>query len=258
MNVGALGLLAPLLGRFGWRAILLVALALLAFQYFGQCPGTTTAPYQGAAPETSEPGTAVETAEDELTRFTGFVFDDVQTNWQEDFGARGERYAPARIVVYRQAVSSECGTTSSAVGPFYCPLDRKVYIDMSFYEELRRRFGAPGDFAQAYVIGHEVGHHVQNLAGTLESGTSRESVQVELQADCLAGVWARDAERRGLLEIGDLEEALGAAAAIGDDRIQAQTTGQIREESFTHGSSEQRVAAFRRGYQGGEMRACGI
>src|SRR5690606_5004874 len=143
-----------------------------------------------------------------------------------------------------------CGSASSAVGPFYCPLDRKVYIDLSFYDDLRRRFGAPGDFAQAYVIAHEVGHHVQNQRGLLGRGEV-DSIQVELQADCLAGAWARSADARGLVEVGDVDEALHAAAQIGDDTIQRRTQGRVQPETWTHGSAAQRSSAFRRGLGGG-------
>lgn len=160
-------------------------------------------------------------------------------------------------MVFRGAVDSACGTTSAAVGPFYCPLDRKVYIDLGFYTELSRRFGAPGDFAQAYVIAHEVGHHIQNLRGVLNQSEG-DSVETELQADCLAGVWAASADRRDLLEIGDVEEALGAAAAIGDDTLQKKTQGYVQPETWTHGSSRQRVGAFRKGKSGGTAAACGL
>jgi predicted metalloprotease len=157
--------------------------------------------------------------------------------------------------MYNDAVASACGRTSSAVGPFYCPVDQEVYIDLSFYRELQGRFGAPGDFAEAYVIAHEVGHHLQRLRGDLAPEGS-SSVALELQADCLAGAWAKHAEKRGLLETGDVGEALGAASAIGDDRIQQETTGRVRPDQFTHGSSKQRAEAFRRGYDGGEIASC--
>ena len=249
MGGGGLGMLLPLAGRFGWKGVLIVGAIVLAVQY---CPGMMS----GGGDGTRAPATTP--AEDELVQFTGFVFDDIQASWVDDFERQGERYPMARIVVYRDAVRSGCGTTSSAVGPFYCPTDGKVYIDLSFYQELQRRFGAPGDFAQAYVIAHELGHHIQNVEGRIHSSSNAESVQVELQADCLAGAWARDAERRGLIEPGDIGEAMAAAAAIGDDRIQQQTTGRINQESWTHGSSEQRQAAWRRGYEGGTLAACGI
>ena len=252
LNLGAIGMLAPLLGRFGWRGILIVAAIVIASQFL-ECPGGANR--HGAVPPAEQEDQA---GEEELVDFTEFVFDDVQASWKDDFDKRGKTYQPAGIVLYRQGVSSECGTASSAVGPFYCPLDSKVYLDLSFYGELHRKFGAPGDFAQAYVIGHELGHHVQNQLGALESRSNQESVQVELQADCLAGVWAKSAEGRDLLESGDLREAMDAAAAIGDDRMQERATGRIRKESWTHGSSEQRQAAFDRGFQGATLDACGL
>jgi len=159
-------------------------------------------------------------------------------------------------VLFTSSIGSACGSASAAVGPFYCPIDRKVYIDLSFYEMLRRRFGAPGDFAQAYVIAHEVGHHVQNLRGLLGRGEV-SSVPTELQADCLAGAWARDAQRRNLLEVGDVDEALNAASQIGDDTIQRKTQGRVQPETWTHGSAAQRSGAFRKGLEGGPG-ACGL
>jgi hypothetical protein len=157
-------------------------------------------------------------------------------------------------------VDSACGLASAAVGPFYCPSDSKVYIDLRFYEELRRKFGAPGDFAQAYVIAHEIGHHVQNLRGELsgsnKAGDQGGAVRTELQADCYAGVWAHDAQIREVLEVGDVEEALGAAAAIGDDTLQRRSEGTVRPESWTHGSAEQRVRWFERGLSAGDIAAC--
>jgi hypothetical protein len=176
-------------------------------------------------------------------------------------------YEHPTLVLFSDEVSSACGMTSAAVGPFYCPRDHKVYIDLSFYADLDRQFGAPGDFAQAYVIAHEVGHHVQNLLGEFDraaqlrsSGASPNAISVrqELQADCLAGVWGHYAAERNRLEPGDLEEGLNAAAAIGDDRIQRKTRGQVNPETFTHGSSADRVQAFKQGFSNGQISACGI
>ena len=252
------GILA-LLGRFGWKGILIGAV-VIGFLMFGggasMCSGLGGGgggPSQGGGGGLTQTG---EQTEDTQVKFVGFVFDDVQKSWQGQL--RG--YQNANIVVFRGAVASACGTTSSAVGPFYCPLDNKVYIDLSFYQELSRRFGAPGDFAQAYVIAHEIGHHIQNQRGLLRSAErdGEASIRTELQADCLAGVWARDAERRNLVEVGDVEEALGAAAAIGDDTLQKKTQGRIQPETWTHGSSEQRVAAFKKGYNSGDGAACGL
>ncbi|HEX8109756.1 MAG TPA: neutral zinc metallopeptidase, partial [Kofleriaceae bacterium] len=195
---------------------------------------------------------ATERADSDLTHFVGFVLDDVNRTWADQLPG----YQDTRLVLFRNAIRSACGTATTAVGPFYCPLDHKVYIDLAFYDELRRRFGAPGDFAQAYVIAHEVGHHVQNLHGLLGRGEV-SSVPIELQADCLAGAWARSADTRGLVEVGDVDEALNAASQIGDDTIQRKATGHVQPETFTHGTAAQRSSSFRRGYQGGPA-ACEI
>jgi predicted metalloprotease len=244
-----------------------LALALVAV-YFGADPSILL---DAAAPQVGSSGTGgyEESAEDaELRQLVSVVLADTEQGWQQIFAARGERYEEPRLVLFSSAVDSACGFARAAVGPFYCPADRKVYIDLSFYEDLRTRFGAPGDFAQAYVIAHEVGHHVQTLLGisertqaARERATQRESnalsVRQELQADCLAGVWAHSASNaRGLLEPGDIEEALTAASAIGDDRLQRQAGGYVSPDSFTHGSSEQRVRWFRRGVESGELDAC--
>lgn len=184
-------------------------------------------------------------------QFVSFVLDDAQSTWQRILPG----YRDARLVLYRNAVESACGFTESATGPFYCPGDQRVYLDLGFFEELQQRFGAPGDFAQAYVIAHEIGHHIQNQAGILRGAGS---VAVELQADCLAGVWGHSTARRDILEQGDIEEGLNAAAAIGDDRLQRMAGRQISPETFTHGSSAQRVEAFRRGLESGDPGACGL
>lgn len=202
--------------------------------------------------------------EDTLKQFVSFVLADLEEVWQEQFRKNGEQYVEPRLVLFTDQVQSACGMAGAAVGPFYCPADNRVYIDLSFYGELRSRFGAPGDFAQAYVIAHEVGHHVQNLLGIsdrvhqMQSRVSREeanrlSVRLELQADFLAGVWAHYAEQRHILEAGDLDEALRAASAIGDDKLQKQAQGYVVPESFTHGTSAQRMEWFRRGFQTGDM-----
>jgi uncharacterized protein len=216
------------------------------------------------APETAEGPPAETTPEEErLVSFVSFVLDDAQNVWQRQLGSS---YRPAKLVLFRDAVQSACGFAESATGPFYCPGDEKVYIDLGFYEELQQRFGAPGDFAQAYVLAHEIGHHVQNLLGTeAEVRRTREtradlanemSVRLELQADCYAGVWAHSTGQRNLLEQGDVEEGLGAAAAVGDDRLQRMGGGRVVPESFTHGSSEQRQQWFRRGLEAGRTDAC--
>jgi predicted metalloprotease len=257
---GGMRLGAPSIGLGG--IVLLVALSYV----FGQdlltpmLEQTQTA----SVPTEQQAGGPLETTpeEEELVQFVSFVIDDLQATWSRIL----PDYRPAKLVLFRGAIQSGCGFAQSAMGPFYCPRDQKVYIDLAFYEELRRRFGAPGDFAQAYVIAHEVGHHVQALIG-IEGEVRRAqraaparanalSVRMELQADCFAGVWGHSTGSRDILERGDVEEGLGAAAAIGDDRIQEQTTGDVQPESFTHGSSQQRVAWFRRGLESGDPQDC--
>ena len=196
------------------------------------------------------------------------VLADTEDTWSEIFRRGNSQYAAPRLVLFTGAVQSACGRAGAAVGPFYCPGDQKVYIDLDFYRMLEQRFGAPGDFAQAYVIAHEVGHHVQNLIGISEKvhaasqrgsqeRANQLSVRQELQADCFAGIWAHNANRsRQLLEAGDIEEGLNAAAAIGDDRLQQQGQGYVAPESFTHGSSDQRVRWFKRGLDTGDLKAC--
>jgi predicted metalloprotease len=201
--------------------------------------------------------------EERLVEFVSFVLDDSQDTWTRLLGGRYQR---ARLVLFRDAVESACGFGQAATGPFYCPGDRQVYIDLGFYDELAQRFGAEGDFAQAYVLAHEIGHHVQTLVGTEQQVRQLQgdnpaqrnelSVRMELQADCYAGIWGHSTARRELLEQGDVEEALGAAAAIGDDRIQRMSRGRVSPESFTHGSSADRVAWFRRGLQTGDPQSC--
>ena len=211
-----------------------------------------------------------ESADDrEQREFISVVLADTEDVWNKTFrDDMGRTYEEPRLVLFSGGVDSGCGFAQAAVGPFYCPADHKVYIDLSFYDELQRRFGAPGDFAQAYVIAHEVGHHVQNLLGISEKVQNAQrragrdaanelSVRLELQADCLAGVWAHQTERqKRVLEQGDVEEALGAAAAVGDDSIQKKTQGYVVPESFTHGSAEQRVKWFKRGFQSGSIDSC--
>ncbi len=204
--------------------------------------------------------------DDTMKEFVGFVLNDVQTTWQDIFTRSGQRYQESTLVLFTGATRSACGFSSAATGPFYCQLDGKVYIDLSFYSDLKNRFGAPGDFAQAYVIAHEISHHIQNIIGVADKvhkQTRRNprarndlSIRQELQADCFAGVWAQSANKRGLLEQGDIEEGLNAAAAIGDDRIQKQSTGHVSPESWTHGSSKQRVTWFRRGFQSKDLDQC--
>ena len=225
---------------------------------------------QTGGPEavTQFPTTATANADDEMADFVTAVLAELEDTWHPLFRQMNRTYQEPTLVLFSGAVRSACGFAQAAVGPFYCPADYKIYIDLSFYEDLHRRFGAPGDFAQAYVLAHEVGHHVQNLLGISEQVRSMQravsqtdanalSVLQELQADCLAGIWAYHADRaRQILEPGDIEEGLNAAAAIGDDRIQMQTRGYVAPESFTHGTSQQRANWFRRGFETGELRMC--
>jgi uncharacterized protein len=202
---------------------------------------------------------AVPDPNDEQAQFVGFVVNDVQDFWTEEFRRNSRQYPDTKLVLFSQATQTGCGFASSQTGPFYCPPDNKVYIDLTFFDELHRRFGAPGDFAQAYVVAHEFGHHVQTALGLdaeRQQGGNEASVRFELQADCLAGVWARSAQQEGLLEAGDIEEGLGAAASVGDDRIQEATQGRSDPHTFTHGSSQQRMNAFRRGFDGGRLDSC--
>jgi predicted metalloprotease len=226
--------------------------------------GTTVGTSDGATGPVNSDSLDRTPEERRVREFATFVLNDVQDVWREVLPRYGTEYRDAKLVLFRNGVRTACGDMPSAAGPFYCPRDEKAYIDLGFYDELRRRFGAPGDFAQAYVLAHELGHHVQHLLGTdarvrqLEArgGSSNElSVRLELQADCYAGVWAHSTEQRRLLEQGDVEEGLNAAAAVGDDRIQ-ETTGMVRPESFTHGSSQQRMAWFNRGFKSGSPEAC--
>jgi len=220
-----------------------------------------------AATTVSRPDPARDEAEKPLVQFVSFVLDDVQNTWTEVLPQQTNTpYHHAKLVLFRDAIQSGCGGAQSATGPFYCPEDEKVYIDLGFFDELSRRFGAPGQFAQAYVIAHELGHHVQKLLGIearvhrLQESDSREgnplSVKLELQADCFAGVWAHTTQQRGLLEKGDVESALGAASAVGDDRLQKMATGRVNPETFTHGTSQQRMHWFTAGLNQGLVSAC--
>jgi hypothetical protein len=220
---------------------------------------------QQTAPAPSTENTKLE---DEQSQFVAVVLADTEDTWNAVFRKAGRDYREPSLVLFSGSVRSACGFAQAAMGPFYCPADQKVYIDLSFYSDLQNRFRAPGDFAQAYVIAHEVGHHVQTLLGISEQVRRQQaqlskveanqlSVRQELQADCLAGIWAHHADRtRALLEEGDIEEGLNAASAIGDDRLQKQSQGYVTPESFTHGSSAQRVKWFKRGYASGDINAC--
>jgi len=239
---------------------------LLLFYLLGGGGGADAGPLD---PLPQMPGAEGQTGPDpdaELKDFASFVVQDVQGSWTTTFANAGKQYQPTKLVLFDGATRTGCGVGSSQTGPFYCPLDRKVYLDLGFFRELRSRFEAPGDFAQAYVIAHEFGHHVQNLLGVMDDVQRKQSagsadandlsIRLELQADCLAGVWAHSAYEEDLLESGDIEEGLAAAAAVGDDRLQEQATGRINRESWTHGSSEQRTKWFKNGFDRGDPSAC--
>jgi predicted metalloprotease len=219
------------------------------------------------APVVRQPNHARDQQEQPLVQFVSFVLDDTQKTWQQILPEQaGKPYRHAKLVLFRNYTQSGCGGAESATGPFYCPQDEKVYIDLGFYDELKQRFGAPGQFAQAYVLAHEIGHHIQKIVGTeakvrqMNQGNRRLnnalSVKVELQADCYAGVWAHSTQQRDLLEQGDTQSALGAAAAVGDDRLQRMSSGHVTPDSFTHGSSAQRMHWFQQGFDSGSIAAC--
>ncbi|HUL74784.1 MAG TPA: neutral zinc metallopeptidase [Vicinamibacterales bacterium] len=265
---------SPGLGGFGGGGVIRTGglgigglLVLLLVSYlFGVDPLSLLAPDQGASDAGyGAPSGPAPSANDPAVQFVRHILGDTEDTWSAIFARGNARYPAPTLVLFTDEVDSACGLSSAAVGPFYCPGDQKVYLDLSFFRELAQRFGAPGDFAQAYVIAHEVGHHVQNLLGALASGgglsrlqANAQSVRQELQADCLAGVWGHSAASRGVLDPGDVEEGLNAAAAVGDDRLQRQAQGRVVPESFTHGSSADRVAAFKRGLDGGELSSCGL
>jgi predicted metalloprotease len=247
-------------GGVGTLLIIIIAIFLGADprQLLQQIPTETQ-------PSTSQSSRPANPKEEELKQFVSVVLGKTEDVWQEVFRQNGRQYREPKLVLFTDQVQSACGMASAASGPFYCPGDQKVYIDLAFYEELRRRFSSPGDFAQAYVIAHEVGHHVQKLLGISdkvdamqqrmsEVEANKLSVRLELQADFFAGVFARYVQKQGLLEEGDIEEALRAATAIGDDAIQKQTSGRVVPDSFTHGTSEQRLRWFRKGFDTGDIR----
>ena len=251
-------------GGIGTIVIVVVALLLGVDPraLLQQLPSGSNVPAQTQKPVRSSP------EEDKLKDFVSVVLADTEDTWRELFKASGRQYEDPKLVLFSGAVQSACGFAQAAVGPFYCPADHKVYIDLGFYRELRERFHAPGEFAEAYVIAHEVGHHVQNLLGISnkvhaaqqrgsEQHANALSVRLELQADCLAGVWAYHADRaRHILEAGDIDAGLNAASQIGDDRMQLRARGYVSPDSFTHGSSEQRVRWFKRGLETGGTKAC--
>ena len=264
LNLGGGGAMPALLGlvasRFGIGGVLILALGYCALSQFGGGGGIGGTPAVQTGAPAGQSTLAPETRQ-LLTRVLGST----ERRWTDLFAARGQRYQPTTMVAYSRSDMSGCGAAQAAMGPFYCPSDQRIYIDPTFFDELSTRFGAQGDFAQAYVIAHEVGHHIQNLTGVLDQAQRAQAsssraegnqvqVRVELQADCYAGVWA--ANDRNLLEPGDVEEGMRAAEAIGDDTLQRQSQGRVVPESFTHGTSAQRMAWLRKGLQSGDPAAC--
>src|SRR6266545_3778013 len=260
---GGFGLPIRGLGIGGFL-LLLVLSFIFKTNFFSLLGGGSSAPVTSQAPVSPE--------NDQMGDFVTAVFNDVQNTWQQELSGSGQGYQPAKLVLFTDSTQSGCGTGEAAMGPFYCPVDEKAYIDLGFYQELKQRFGAPGDFAQAYVLAHELGHHIQHLTGIdekvrqLQEENPREanalSVRMELQADCFAGVWGHEAAKRRdtsegiVLDPGDVEEALTAASAIGDDRIQQQAGRSVNPETWTHGSSDQRVQWFRLGMETGDPGKC--
>jgi predicted metalloprotease len=246
-------------------ALILLILSLIFKQNFFALlsgGGAESGPHASA-----QPNRARDQQEQPLVQFVSFVLDDAQRTWDQILPEQGGKsYRHAKLVLFRNYTQSGCGGAESATGPFYCPADEKVYIDLGFYDELSQRFGAPGQFAQAYVLAHEIGHHIQKITGVesrvrrMQQGNSRTdnplSVKMELQADCLAGIWAHSTQQRNLLEQGDMQSALGAASAVGDDRLQKMSTGHVAPDSFTHGSSVQRMQWFQKGFDSGSIAAC--
>jgi len=266
--------------KLGGGAMILIVIVSLLFgvnplQFLGMMEGGAPVPAPAPVPQAAPPGygpqvqrpQAAKAAEDPDKALSARVLGDTEDVWSALFQAMGSRYEPPKLSLFRKSVVSMCGRASAASGPFYCPADRKLYLDTAFFQELQNRFGAPGDFAQAYVIAHEVGHHVQNLMGTMrefeqaagrvdERQRNALSVRLELQADCYAGVWGFYAAKRNLLEPGDAEEGLRAASAVGDDAIQKRTQGYVVPDGFTHGKAEQRTKWFQTGFRSGDPRAC--
>ena len=257
-GLGILGFILPLIAsRFGIVGILILGLGYCALTSLGGGGGILG----GGSSQTASSQSTLEPETEQLLKG---VLGSTEQVWSQIFQQAGAQYTPTTLVAYSNTDRSGCGAAQAAMGPFYCPTDQSIYIDPTFFEELRRRFGAPGDFAQAYVIAHEVGHHIQNLEGTLDRAQAAQGsvgqvqgnqiqVGIELQADCSAGVWAAQS---GLLEAGDIEEGMRAAEAIGDDTLQRQSQGRVVPESFTHGSAAQRMEALRRGLQSGSPAAC--
>lgn len=261
-GIGGGGLRVPVGGKGG----LVILVVVLVAGYYG----IDLTPLLNGGDVTatqSQQSTSISPKDDELAKFTSVVLASTEDNWKEVFQKMGKTYQPPKLVMYRGATRTNCGTGQAAMGPFYCPADSTVYIDLSFYQDMKNKLGAGGDFAQAYVVAHEVGHHVQNLLGierqvrqeqqgASQAEVNRLSVKMELQADCFAGVWGQYAEKQQMLEEGDLQEALNAAQAIGDDRLQQQSQGRVVPDSFTHGTSQQRYTWFKRGFDSGDPGQC--
>ncbi|HEX2849326.1 MAG TPA: neutral zinc metallopeptidase [Acidimicrobiales bacterium] len=258
-----MGMGVPIIGGGMGVVGLLVA---LVFGLLGGGGGGSTYGIPSALSPLDAPQAQSGPPADDTGAFVGFVETNVQDSWAKSFGDAGETYTRAKVVLYDSQTPTACGTGSAAAGPFYCPGDSKVYLDTSFFNELKTRFGAPGDFAQAYVIAHELGHHVQNLLGVSEKVSRQEqrdpahanqlSVRLELQADCLAGVWGHSAKQQGILDPGDVEEGLRAAASVGDDTLQRQAGQRVNPETWTHGSSAERSKWFRTGFDSGDPNSC--
>jgi len=244
----------------GGTLVLLILSFLFRQNLFTLFEGAPQNQAVNSADRVNDPG------EQQEVQFLSFVLDDVQRTWEQVLPKSGVPYRHAKLVLYRDSLDSACGMAQSAIGPFYCPEDEKVYLDLSFFDELRDRFGAPGQFAQAYVLAHEIGHHVQKLLGIEQRVSSLQqrdaraqnplSVRLELQADCFAGVWGNSTEQRKIIDQSDVDAGMRAAAAVGDDRLQKMATGHVSPESFTHGSSAQRTQWFRRGLDSGSVSAC--
>lgn len=262
LGCGGGGFRVPVRGKGG---IVILVVVLVAGYY-----GIDLSPLLNGgsvAPQGQQQSASISPKDDELAKFTSVVLASTEDNWKEIFQRMGKTYQPPKLVMYRGVTRTSCGTGQAAMGPFYCPGDRTVYIDLSFYQDMKTKLGAGGDFAQAYVVAHEVGHHVQNLLGIepkvrqMQQGASqaevnRLSVKMELQADCFAGVWGKYAEKQQMLEEGDLQAALNAAQAIGDDRLQQQSQGRVVPDSFTHGTSQQRYTWFKQGFDSGDPNTC--
>ncbi len=251
----------------GGTAVVLVLSLIFGKDFFAVLGGSGAAdPSAGQMPPASGAPVTSSPAEDSIVEFANFMLNDTEETWRAVFAEGGKQYQDPKLVLFRDGIESACGFAQAATGPFYCPGDKKVYIDLGFFDELSKRFGAPGEFARAYVLAHEFGHHVQNLLGTERElrraqqanpeSANALSVAMELQADCFAGIWAASANKRNIIEPGDIDAGLKAAAAVGDDRLQRMGQGYVNPESFTHGSSAQRMQWFQRGYTEGKVSSC--